>query len=298
MSTDYSKAVDMLAEIETSFKFECLSVEVDFINICYFPRGEGYDFHSHSNYEFHYIKQGKGIVVMNNVEYPLDEGSFYLTGPGVVHKQIADTVDPMVEYALKCEIKLNPAEEDTNEHSMAEFAHIIDILDRNSAVVVEDFNGLSRIFEGIFDEVCCKRPGYYTQIKNMIYKIIIASARNFFIGKDISYSVPKRNMNSYRMRMIHSYIIDNCCRSITCEELSRHLFLSKKQVNRIVRAETGYSVHDYIMSEKIDIVKGILKNSKLKLVNIAEQTGFSSEFHLSNVFKKWAGVSPSKFRES
>lgn len=298
MDINYMDALKELSEIELAFRYECLAVMVDFIHIEIFPPGEGYDFHTHSNYEFHYIYKGKGMVILNGEEYVLSQGSFYLTGPGVVHKQLADDTDPMVEYALKCDIKVDKlVSEQAEGHTKAEYRYLLNILTKKAFHVVEDKHNLNELFEKALEEAYYKRPGYYTQIKNAVLNIIVAAARNFSCETDVKYDVPKRDLNSYRMRMVQSYIADNYNKNITCIELARHVFLSSRQLNRIIKAETGYSVHDYIVFQKIEIIKELLTTTQLNLSSIAENTGFSSEFHLSNTFKKWVGVSPSKYRE-
>lgn len=298
MYIDYLKVMEVLKDLEIVFNYDNLSISVDFVNISPFPNGEGFDFHTHSNYEFHYIKRGKGIVIMNDIEYQLDGNSFYLTGPGVIHKQVADINEPMLEYALKCDIKhIGVPSGESKINSSSEYEYIINILDKRANRVVQDNFGIEGLFEKIFEEIFLKRPGYFTEIKTAIFNIIIATARNFAPETGVDYQIPRRDMNSHRLRLIKSYIADNYNKNITCNELSGHLFLSNRQLNRIIQSETGYSVHDFVISEKIRIVCELLRSTKQKLRDIADQTGFSSEYHLSNAFKKWTGMSPVKFRE-
>lgn len=84
---------------------DSLYVSIDFINVQSFNDIEGFDEHSHSNHEFHYIKSGTGHVFLGAQEFVLSHGSFYLTGPGMLHKQISDKNNPMLEYAMRCSIR-------------------------------------------------------------------------------------------------------------------------------------------------------------------------------------------------
>lgn len=58
--------------------------------------------HSHSNvsYEIHYTERGRGTVTVDGQIHDVFPGLLYVTGPGVVHAQISDTRDPVVEYCL------------------------------------------------------------------------------------------------------------------------------------------------------------------------------------------------------
>ena len=42
----------------------------------------------------------------------------------------------------------------------------------------------------------------------------------------------------------------------------------------------------------------LLAESKLTVADIADALGYSSQTHFSRAFKRWAGVSPGKFRSS
>lgn len=296
MNVEYSNVNKSIEEIDITFTFECFAIEVDYVNVCQFSPVGGFDLHTHSNYEIHYIKKGRGIVVLLDKEYQLEAGDFYLTGPGVLHKQISDSDDPMVEYALKCSIKADNSMTNVQISLKNEMECLMNIIDNKAFGIVKDRCDTGSLFENIFEEVSKKRPGYFIEIKLAIYRIIIATARNYSDSCSTEYFVPKRDLNSYRIQNIKTYIADNYNKNISCEELAAHMFLSRRQLSRILQAETGYSVYDFVMSEKIEIIKKLLISTDHKLTTIAERTGFSSEYHLSNTFKKWVGISPARYR--
>lgn len=299
MELCYDKCNELLACFSIDIDYEDLLVNVDSINICLFPCGGGFDFHTHSNYEFHYIKSGRGDVILNRSHYKLNPGDFYITGPGLVHKQIADEKDPMVEYAMKCSIgqkKLDVIPKSIYKYH--ENSHLLDILNRKASGTVAEAFSMDSYFESIFHEVRLKRPGFYKMVKNLIIQIIIAAARNFTEETGVEYDIPSRKINSHRINAVKSYIEDNYNKKITCGELANHLFLSSRQLNRVVKRELGCTIHQYIMLQKIEIIKKLLKTSEYSLRELAEQTGFSSEFHLSSTFKKWMGISPAVYKNS
>ncbi|MFP4382237.1 MAG: helix-turn-helix domain-containing protein, partial [Candidatus Sumerlaeia bacterium] len=55
---------------------------------------------------------------------------------------------------------------------------------------------------------------------------------------------------------------------------------------------------DYLLRLRIDKARQLLMQTSMNLAEIAEHTGFSSPYHLSNVFKKVRGQSPSEYRRS
>lgn len=69
-----------------------------------FPPGHIVEFHKHSEFEFHFIPAGKGTVIMGDRSHDLRPGMFYLTGPNVLHCQIADEREAMYELCLHIDI--------------------------------------------------------------------------------------------------------------------------------------------------------------------------------------------------
>lgn len=297
MEHSYIRISEMLAEVEIAFNYEGFDVHVDSITICAFTPNDGFDFHMHSNYEFHYILRGKGTVILKDTEYELGPNSFYLTGPGVLHKQMADGKDPMVEYSFKGDIALNKDGSVQEGYAELEYAYILDVLNNGADEVVTDTNGMRQLFENIYLEIRSKRAGYYAQLKNLVVQLIIAAVRNFSREQPAEYQIPKRDLNLHRLELLQSYITDNLNRNITCRELAGQVFLSTRQLNRIVRDKTGLSVHDFILAFRLKKARELMEETGLKLSRIAEQTGFSSEFHLSSAFKKRTGLSPAAFRD-
>jgi len=167
----FERAVQTLNDTDIRINTDELEIMVDFINIEDFKNGYGYDSHMHSSFEFHYIKRGNGIVELEGTSFKLDGKSFYVCGPNVVHKQIADRKDPMLEYALKCSINETKGRYPVEKTSEGGF--LLDILKNKSRKVVKDKYDMEKIFEDIFMEAADKNPGYLIQIKTHILKLIV-----------------------------------------------------------------------------------------------------------------------------
>lgn len=61
--------------------------------------------HKHSVYEFHYIVDGEGTVYINNSEYKVYPGCYFIVNSGVYHKQLQDNNNPIHKYCFKFEYK-------------------------------------------------------------------------------------------------------------------------------------------------------------------------------------------------
>lgn len=78
--------------------------------------------------------------------------------------------------------------------------------------------------------------------------------------------------------------------------LARECGVSESTLRRSFRARTGSSPYRYYMALKVNAVKHRLAHSALPIKAIAEELGFADQYHLSRVFREYAGVSPSEWR--
>ncbi len=57
------------------------------------------------------------------------------------------------------------------------------------------------------------------------------------------------------------------------------------------------SPHQYVLRARIERAKIHLKDDKLSVAEVSKLTGFRTQEHFTKVFRRVAGVTPSKFRE-
>ena len=299
MKENFIKASSNLETLSINIVESDLNISV--LSVCvfsFFP-GEVMGNHAHSFIEIHYVAEGKGTVILGGKKFDLSPGSFFITGPNVNHQQSSDTESPMIEYGMKCSIDINMHQgmtpdqfETLEELNMVKQA----ILSKNDQVV-EDEADIKGAFERIFEEAYHKKVGYMTMIKKGIFELLVAAARNMMVSHQISYSFSERELNQYRVRRADEYIADNIQKNITAFELARYLNLSYKQLCRIIKSETGLNAYEWILRKKVERAIDLLKITDKKLLEVAQLTGFSSEYHLSKVIKKVSGNTPTYYRK-
>jgi AraC family transcriptional regulator len=74
--------------------------------------------------------------------------------------------------------------------------------------------------------------------------------------------------------------------------LSEHYFL------RAFKAEMGITPHQYIIDQRIQRAKHLLKKTNSNLADVALQCGFASHQHMATVFNQAEGRAPSAFRRA
>lgn len=82
---------------------------------------------------------------------------------------------------------------------------------------------------------------------------------------------------------------------ITLEETASRLYVSEEYLSTQFKKETQSSFTETVRKFRIEKIKDLLLNSKLKLNQIAELTGYSDPKYMSRVFKEEVGIFQQNF---
>ncbi len=95
-----------------------------------------------------------------------------------------------------------------------------------------------------------------------------------------------------------AYIEENLDADVSLEVLARLADTSVFNFCRIFKNTTGESPHQYVNKRRIARAQELLTTTQTGIAEIAYEVGFSSQSHLTTVFKKSVGTTPAKFRKS
>lgn len=103
-------------------------------------------------------------------------------------------------------------------------------------------------------------------------------------------------MSSYILDVM-KYIRSNFTKTITSENIASDFSVSRSKLERNFRAETGYSVHNFIDICRMNEAMRLLDSPEYKNVKrVAEACGFENETYFYLFFKKHAEMSPLEYR--
>lgn len=94
---------------------------------------------------------------------------------------------------------------------------------------------------------------------------------------------------------IKSYIKKNLSEKITLAKISEATFFSPVHCENVFKRETGRSIIDYVLNERIRKAKALLTEGSLSLTKISQAVGFSDYNYFSRIFKQRTGVSPKAY---
>jgi AraC family transcriptional regulator len=65
---------------------------------------------------------------------------------------------------------------------------------------------------------------------------------------------------------------------------------------QLFRQSTGQSPHQYMLAQRIERAKRLLRNRRLSALDVAVLLGFADASHFSKVFRRIVGSTPTRYR--
>jgi len=104
------------------------------------------------------------------------------------------------------------------------------------------------------------------------------------------------NGDTTSVATIKAYIKNNLDGHLTREVLGEHVHMNPDYLNRIFKQETGLSLHDFIVEQRLELAKELLINTHLKISAVALNVGCTSFSQFSKIFKEATGLTPKQYQ--
>lgn len=95
---------------------------------------------------------------------------------------------------------------------------------------------------------------------------------------------------------VANYVQHHLSEPISTEKMAKDFYLTRTHFSSKFKAETGMTLTDFILSEKTEEAKRLLRYSDKSAAAIGTYLGFSSHGHFTKVFKKYTGITPNEYR--
>lgn len=132
------------------------------------------------------------------------------------------------------------------------------------------------------------------ETKKVLLYAVLSSIKNTI--KPVENDEGAADAGKARFDAIRRFVSDHIGYNLTVDTVCRQFFVGERQLNRICRENGGVGIGTLIRAERLERIKYLLKNTDMKLKEIAEKVGFGDEFAMSKSFKASEGISPSEFR--
>ncbi len=101
---------------------------------------------------------------------------------------------------------------------------------------------------------------------------------------------------NHMIEYVNQYIREHINEDISVNRISELVYLNPSYFSRLYKQSTGVTVTNYIAEVKLECAKKMLKDSNMKINQIAEKLGFDSVSYFIRFFKKYMKYSPQDYR--
>ena len=105
-----------------------------------------------------------------------------------------------------------------------------------------------------------------------------------------------KGLGDRQLHHITDYIHDCLGQDIKLADLAELLKMSKFQFSRRFKHSMGIAPHQYVLQQRLNRAKYLLKETDQPVMEIAMACGFSSHSHLGKLIRQHTGLSPKAYR--
>jgi AraC family transcriptional regulator len=106
----------------------------------------------------------------------------------------------------------------------------------------------------------------------------------------------RRSLTRTQLQQAIDYIHAHLERDLSLVELAKVINISPTYFATLFKGAMGISPHQYVIQQRVQRAKEMLKKTDLAIADIALQVGFSSQSHLTQQFKRLTGMTPKQIR--
>lgn len=246
---------------------------------------KNYNYHYHDFHKIIIFLSGKVSYHIEGKSYHLDPWDILLVSRGSIHKPEIDFSLPYERFILWIQediryTELNTCFQKANDRSFSLIRLNSRLQERLKDILFE----LNESLKGnAFGDPLLK-DALFTQFMIYINRIFLEKK---YITDKTSYS------SDSRIEELLRYINLHLEEDLSIDRLAEQFFFSKYHMMRKFKEETGYTIHNYIVSKRLLLARSLIAQ-KLPVMKAASQSGFRDYTTFIRAYKKQFGIPPSQ----
>ena len=108
-------------------------------------------------------------------------------------------------------------------------------------------------------------------------------------------SVYKNGLSPPKLKQITEYINEHLDRNLKVFELAAIAQISPYHFIRLFRNATNQTPHQYVLQQRVEKAKYLLRRKNISISEIASTVGFCDQSHFTKYFKRITGVTPRQY---
>lgn len=247
--------------------------------------------HQHDVIEILYMIDGKMQVLVDDNEYHIKKGDAIIVNPFKIHygKCLTNSVK---YYCFNCGInQIFPFSSPTIDECKNDIMHcrsgFFEYLEANG----KDAKYIGSVLDDIYSIYKTKNIGDECTSISKMYMLMAYLFENCYrvwgqqsVSRDVEF-----------IKAVSVYVNDNFAENISTSDVAKSLFMNTSRFCHLFLKNFGMSFLNYLCYFRIIRASEMYFNKGMSLYDIAYKVGFSDYNYFSKMFKKYMGVTPSKY---
>lgn len=251
--------------------------------------------HFHDTYELYYLLEGQRYYFIDRQTYLVKAGDVVMIRPNQIHK----TSMAQESYHNRILLQIDGRAMDPflkacgmggMEEVYAQDAMILSVPEKERPDIEE-------LLFRIRKEMKERLSQYEVRVKLKLAELFLTLLRS---QKRVPFLEENQKVETWKHKKVHEvadYLLNHPETEESLEELAKRFYISKSYLSRIFREVTSFTVNEYKNINRIKKSQQLLNHSTYSVTEISELLGFENLTYYERVFKKYAGVTPLKYRK-
>ena len=137
-------------------------------------------------------------------------------------------------------------------------------------------------------------PSNNLYVDHLIYSFTL---RLFSLRQHRQYThIPQGALPAHKLRRVIERMNADLDTDLDLKTIATESGYSRNHFLRMFRAATECTPHQYFLRLRIERAQSLMKDRSLRIIDIAESCGFTSQSQFSHVFRRVIGVTPRQYR--
>ena len=246
--------------------------------------------HSHVSTELFVCKEGEITIKIQGGFITLRSGDAAIVPPGIQHfvcRKSDDSANRTVSFL--CHKKTSREANDVYKHLSPFVAGKQIMIYRNAP----------ELYDGVLEIIREAEEDEILPVIHAIELLIKMSRMPCQKAEPVDEKAPAEAPSNDIQRMMKLDQLINVffMNDLSAEEVANHLFISSRQLDRIVKKRYGKTLHCVLIDKRLATAEQMLTSTDMTVDSIGNAVGFGSRSGFYREFVKRHGITPAEFRK-
>lgn len=262
------------------------NISVTSLNYIHAASDPNWSFHLHSHpdtFEISYVFSGQSALFCGDKFYETHPGDLIIKNCNVVHAEKSDINNPIEQVCINI--------------SGLSLENLPDnYLIYSSTTPIFNVGGNKPLFDALFKYILNQTVDTMNVDLVKINSVMASILEILYDDYHLNLTSEPQQNNKKDIKPVKEYIEKNYALNLSIDSLAKEFFISPFYLSKKFKAETGFTINQYILGCRMGEAERLLIFSNLSVKDIAITVGYENLPYFYTTFKKYSGCTPVDYK--